>query len=168
MGGCKITKFVKVFSLESFPLYGSIVLHQYVKLNVHGTMTDSSESVLMASIVHVLSTMELFIDMQPAVALPPVALAEHTTTAKQNIGMHNNRSTWREGVYIETLSKFSCIVCLLANHYIIVVIFATPITSQVIWITEYQSKCFYLLLISRNHPSWPLHTNPLCEIRFNI
>ena len=29
VGGCKITKFIKVFSLESFPLYDNVVLYIY-------------------------------------------------------------------------------------------------------------------------------------------
>ena len=50
-----------------------------MKLNVHGTMTDTS--VLIASTVHVLSTMGLFADVQSAVALPPTAVPIHLTTA---------------------------------------------------------------------------------------
>ena len=50
-----------------------------MKLNVHGTMIDSS--VLIPSTVHVLSTMGLLADVQPAVALPPTAPPVHPTTA---------------------------------------------------------------------------------------
>ena len=52
-----------------------------MKLNVHGTMTNSS--VLTASTVHVLSKMGLLSDEQPAVALPPTRppVPVHSTTA---------------------------------------------------------------------------------------
>ena len=45
-------------------------------------MTDNS--VLIPSTVHVLNTMGLLTDVQPAVALPPTAPTEHATTATQN------------------------------------------------------------------------------------
>ena len=34
-GGCKITKFVKVFSLESFPLYGTSPVHSHSHAHLH-------------------------------------------------------------------------------------------------------------------------------------
>ena len=35
MGGCKIAKFVKIFSLESFPLYGNTVHVAIKDTNMH-------------------------------------------------------------------------------------------------------------------------------------
>ena len=48
-----------------------------IKFDVHGTITDSSESELIASRVHVLSTIGLFADMQSAEDVPGVAPPTH-------------------------------------------------------------------------------------------
>ena len=54
-------------------------------LNIHGTVTESS--VLIASTVHVLSTMGLFVDMQSAEDLPPNAAPIHSTTVMQRLAV---------------------------------------------------------------------------------